>query len=61
VSEREELRQHLVAAHHWPEVARYEATTAELEDLHEAMHDPARMEETVQRIRAILGMPSDDE
>ena len=59
MTSREEVRLHLVARHHWPEVARYDASAADLDDLHAAMHDPSRNAETVPRIRTILGMPDD--
>jgi hypothetical protein len=37
-------------------VWRYDATAADLHDLHETMHDPTRNDETVVRIRAMLGL-----
>jgi len=59
-SDREEIRRHLVMKHSWPAVARYEASAEELADLHEAMHDRSKREETVSRIRVMLGMPLED-
>ena len=56
--DREETRGHLVAAHHWPAVTRFDATAADLDDLHRAYHDPARIDEAVTRTRELLAMPS---
>jgi hypothetical protein len=62
MTSREEIRVHLVAEHHWPAVARYDATADDLIDLHGEMHDPAKdVAATVRRIRSILRMPPDDE
>ena len=57
MSTREEIRLHLIAAHHWPKVAHYDATAADLDDLHTLMHDRSRTGEAVKRIREILRMP----
>jgi hypothetical protein len=53
---REEFRLHLVAEHHWPAVARYDATAEDLDSLHRDMHGAAPVEATVHRIRTMLNM-----
>ena len=52
---------HLVEAHRWPDVARYEAGFEDLDDLHSLMHDPERFGEAVSLLRGILGIPAEPE
>jgi hypothetical protein len=58
---REEIRQHLIAEHYWPQLARYDASEKDLRELHDMMHDPdVPLARTVDRLRAILAMPPSD-
>jgi hypothetical protein len=57
VGNREAVRLHLVEMHDWPAVGRYDASQEELADLHRDMHDHARNEQTVARMRNLLNMP----
>jgi hypothetical protein len=59
LSDREFVRMHLVEFHHWPAVARYEASITDLLDIHNLMHDRNRTEEALKRIRQMLNMPDD--
>jgi len=49
--DREAIRRHLIAEHHWPEVARYNATEQDLRGLHDLLHDPSRRDERLAGIR----------
>jgi hypothetical protein len=56
IGDREAVRLHLVEMHHWPEVARFDASGEDLADLHRDMHEPAQNGQTVTRIRELLNM-----
>jgi hypothetical protein len=57
--DREELRRHLVEAHHWPAVSPYDPTPTDLESLHGDLHNSkANLAAVVERIRQVLGMPN---
>ncbi len=58
-SQREDMRLHLVAEHHWPTVARYKsrATTVGLVRYHVMAHDPARVHEALVLLRELIDLP----
>jgi hypothetical protein len=60
-AEREPVRQHMSAAHHWPAIWRYDASMKDLKRLHRDMHDPgADRDMLITRVRQTLGMPDED-